>query len=151
MESGAFSVSRLILSFGKIGVKSSKFFLFAASNGLYPLTDCTYNKALYFSFCVLIRIFPTKISPVFKFSLTAAEIHSHPALLLKYRLPYFHCLNWIIRFSYFLFLHFHHSHYLHYFHFLCHYGDVLFLFSLIPAVFAVFFLYYLLFCYSLLF
>ena len=66
MDNGAFSVSRLILSFGKIGVRSSKFFLFAASNGLYPLTDCTYSKALYFSFCVLIRIFPTKISPVFK-------------------------------------------------------------------------------------
>ena len=58
--------SRRSLSFGKIGVISSKFALFVASLGETPLIFVRYKRALNFSACVLILVFPEIISPVFK-------------------------------------------------------------------------------------
>ena len=57
--------SKRSLSSGKIGVISSKFFLYASSEGCTPFTFVTYKSALNFSCCDLILIFPVTISPVF--------------------------------------------------------------------------------------
>ena len=60
------AVSSLILSFGKIGVMSSKLRRLHASSGGNPLTFFTYNNALNFSFCVFTLVFPTITSPVLR-------------------------------------------------------------------------------------
>ena len=57
--------SRRILWFGKMGVRSSKFFLFIASAGRRPLIVETYSRALNFSPWVFTLVFPVRISPVF--------------------------------------------------------------------------------------
>ncbi len=62
-------VSIRILSFGKIGIKSSNAFRFIASRGWIPLIVFTYKRAANFSFWVRVLKFPSIISPVFKFSL----------------------------------------------------------------------------------
>ncbi len=57
-------VSSRIRSLGKIGVMSSKLRLRVASSGGYPFTFLRYKSALNFSFIVLIRVFPSMMSPV---------------------------------------------------------------------------------------
>ena len=60
-------------SSGKIGVISSKFVLRIAFMGSMPLILVRYNNALNFSCCVLIRVFPSRISPVFKLNLRICD------------------------------------------------------------------------------
>ena len=62
-------LSIISLSFGKIGVISSKLYRLCPSLGWNPLIEVTYSRALNFSPCVLIRIFPLIISPVFRLNL----------------------------------------------------------------------------------
>ena len=61
------------LSSGKIGVISSKFFRCITFIGSSSLIFVRYNNALNFSCCVLILVFPFRISPVFRLNLRICD------------------------------------------------------------------------------